>query len=114
MAFDPNSAEASRIGWSYRSDIARDLFALLNDERRARGLAELRWDDRLADVATRWTQHMIVEDAYGHSTAEFRSVASYPGTGENILMGQRGAKDAHLDWMRSDGHRANILGHWQS
>ena len=57
---------------------------------------------------------MIVEDAYGHSTAEFRSVASYPGTGENILMGQRGAKDAHLDWMRSDGHRANILGHWQS
>lgn len=52
---------------------------------------------------------MLVEDAYAHSTAEFRSVAGYPATGENILMGYRGAKDAHVGGMKSDGHGANIL-----
>lgn len=110
VAFDPNSAEASRTGWSHRTEIAHDLFERLNDERRARGLRELRWDDRLAEVASRWTEHMLVEDAYGHSTTAYRSAAGYPATGENILMGQRGARDAHVDWMLSDGHRANILG----
>jgi uncharacterized protein YkwD len=29
---------------------------------------------------------------------------------ENIAMGQSSASEAVADWMRSDGHRANILG----
>jgi uncharacterized protein YkwD len=29
---------------------------------------------------------------------------------ENIAMGQASAAEVVADWMRSDGHRANILG----
>lgn len=52
---------------------------------------------------------MIDEGAYGHSPPEFRALPEFVGTGENILMGYRGAQDAHVGWMRSDGHRTNIL-----
>ena len=51
----------------------------------------------------------MLASGYRHSTAEFRAHPDFAGTGENISMGPTNATEAHVGWMESDGHRANIL-----
>jgi hypothetical protein len=102
---------SAQIGWApaMESDhLARDMYIRVNDERTARGLAPLLWDEELADRARRWSETMIAT-RYEHSTAEFRAHPAYTGTGENIHMGTQTANGAHVGWMLSDGHRDNIL-----
>lgn len=104
-------SESARIGWSDAIDsdfLARDIFVRVNDERAARGIAPLVWDDDLADIARRWSETMIAT-TYEHSPEAFRAHPAYHGTGENIYMGPRSADEGHVGWMRSAGHRDNIL-----
>lgn len=89
-------------------DLARDVFDRVNAERARRGLWELSWHDGLAERAERWSQRMIAE-GFEHSTAEFRRHPDVAGTGENIAMGQIDTEELHVGWMRSDGHRVNVL-----
>lgn len=102
---------SEQIGWTPGLDsdhIARDIYERVNDERAARDLPPLVWDEDLADRARRWSEIMIAT-TYEHSTAEFRAHPAYSGTGENIFMGPHDAGEAHVGWMLSDGHRDNIL-----
>jgi len=110
---DPMALEqdSERIGWgaaSEGSDIARDIYERVNDERIERGLSPLAWHPGLADIARRWSEEML-SSGYRHSTAEFRAHPDFAGSGENIFMGPTDATEAHVGWMESDGHRANIL-----
>lgn len=97
--------------------IAADVFDRLNDERAARGLPPLRWDAQLAGLATGSSVQMSRTDDYVHSDLD--QVIQDPaygerwsGLGENIQHippGHSTAGRAHAGWMRSDGHRMNIL-----
>ena len=110
--FEPSGEESQRIGWYDPlsvNDIAWDIHLRVNDERTARGLAALVWDEQLAALARQWSEEMIRTGVFAHSPDGFRYHATYPGTGENIHMGTRGATDAHVAWMTSDGHRDNLL-----
>ena len=109
----PSSLErdSDRLGWSDAIEadaVARDVYLRVNDERRARGLPPLEWHEGLADIARGWSEEMIAT-SYRHSTAEFRAHPDFSGTGENIAMGQSSSDGLHVGWMRSDGHRENIL-----
>ncbi|MEX2375827.1 MAG: CAP domain-containing protein [Dehalococcoidia bacterium] len=109
----PSSFEGNsdRIGWSDAMDadvVARDVYVRVNDERRARGLPTLEWHEGLADIARRWSEEMIAT-TYEHSSPEFRAHPEFLGTGENIFMGPESSDELHVGWMRSDGHRENIL-----
>jgi uncharacterized protein YkwD len=88
-----------------------ELFALMNADRSARGLAPLEWDDRLAGTAQRVSDTMaesqLVTDedlgpilalGYTHAGAN-RLVAPYASTGISIEYG----------WMGSSTTRATIL-----
>lgn len=90
--------------------LARDVFDRVNRERGRRGLHPVVWDDELADKAGRWSAHMTTA-GFEHSDGAFRATAAYPGTGENIALGQLHTGELHVGWMRSDGHRYNILAH---
>lgn len=103
--------DSDRIGWSNAMEadaVARDVYVRVNDERRARGLSPVEWHEGLADIARRWSEEMITT-TYQHSTPEFRAHPEFIGTGENIFMGPRTSDELHVGWMRSDGHRENIL-----
>jgi len=76
------------------------IVARTNDERARRGLAPLSADPSLMNGARRQASWM----------ARSRTLAHGRGVTENIGMGQGTAGEAVGDWMRSDGHRANILG----
>jgi uncharacterized protein YkwD len=102
---------SAQLGWSDAAssrDIALDVYERVNEERLARGLTPLTWHDGLASIAESWSEHMI-EHVYEHSTAEFRAHPDFVGSAENIAMGYLDSGELHVGWMRSDGHRQNIL-----
>jgi uncharacterized protein YkwD len=102
---------SAQVGWTEAPasrDIALDVHERVNEERLARGLAPLAWHEGLTSIAESWSEEMI-EHVYEHSTAEFRAHPDFAGSAENIAMGYRDSGELHLGWMRSDGHRENIL-----
>lgn len=76
------------------------VIARTNDARAKRGLAPLTADAALMNGARRQASWM----------ARNRNLSHGQGVTENIAMGQSTAAEVVADWMRSDGHRANILG----
>ena len=76
------------------------VVARTNDARAKRGLGPLSADASLMNGARRQASWM----------ARNRNLSHGQGVTENIAMGQSSASEAVADWMRSDGHRANILG----
>jgi len=112
-------------------DIELDIFRRVNDERRARGMATLRWDGTLAGMARDWSREMARRGALAHRTDLSRP--GFEGMGENVLMappscgyyvtsGGRvpssacfevqafpSSGAAHTLWMQSAGHRQNVV-----
>jgi uncharacterized protein YkwD len=87
---------------------AADLFARLNDERRARGLAPLRWNGELAAYATNWSKTMAASSMHHSNIGNL--LGSFNYVGENIAYGKGAAESSlHLAWMHSQDHRDNIL-----
>ncbi len=76
------------------------VVARTNDARAKRGLGPLSADASLMNGARRQASWMARNSNLSHGQ----------GVTENIAMGQSSASEAVADWMRSDGHRANILG----
>ena len=96
--------------------IARDLFTRVNAERKARGLTPLSWNGDLARLATDWSGQMARTGQFVHrdlDAARSRpGIAQFSALAENIAWVRGYADDAyqlHLGWMRSDGHRHNLL-----
>jgi uncharacterized protein YkwD len=112
----PPAPEVESAPGSSEAQIAQDILRRVNDERAARGLAPLAWDPTLAALASDWSVTMARTGNFNHR--DLRSVAGQPGfagvyagLGENIAYttGNRSSGNLHQLWMRSAGHRANIL-----
>ncbi|MDT0276572.1 CAP domain-containing protein [Blastococcus goldschmidtiae] len=95
--------------------MARALFDRVNAEREARGLGPVAWDGALAEVAADWSEAMagtgVLEHQDMRSLLDRDELDGFSGVGENIFTasGPVPAGVAHVGWMRSDGHRANVL-----
>ena len=99
-----------------RNESERELFELLNRERTANHLPELKWDDALFKAARKHALLMLdlnimehqlpgepgLEERLTNAGARFTYIA------ENIALGKDSAT-IHHGWMDSPGHRANIL-----
>ena len=99
-----------------RNESERELFELLNHERSANNLPELKWDDALFKAARQHALLMLDQDDFDHRlpgepALEERLTnagARFTYIAENIAMGKDSAT-IHNGWMHSPGHRANIL-----
>ncbi|HKW62167.1 MAG TPA: CAP domain-containing protein [Candidatus Acidoferrum sp.] len=99
-----------------RNESERELFDLLNDERLANDLPELEWDDALFKAARQHALLMLNLNTMEHQLPgepglEERVTAAgarFTYLAENIAIGKDSAT-IHSGWMRSPGHRANIL-----
>lgn len=80
-----------------------DLLARINDERAARGIGALAWDESLAAGARDWAIEMS-RSGMRHSPSSGRDY------GENIQYLTAGTSGAlHAQWMNSTSHRDNIV-----
>ncbi|MFF5258867.1 CAP domain-containing protein [Actinomadura viridis] len=98
------------------SAIETTVATLTNKERTARGCAPLRIDSRLVTAARRHSQDMAANDYFDHTSRNGDSpwdrmkAAGYTSPGaENIAKGYSTAAAVVEGWMKSPGHRANIL-----
>jgi len=100
------------------------VLCLHNQERARHGLPRLRENPRLRRAAVRHTGHMVDARFFDHTTPAgttmvdrirrtgYTSGARAWSLGENIAWGSgrlATAAQIHRAWMRSPGHRANIL-----
>lgn len=94
----------------------QELFASVNQARRAQGMPALRWDESLVTAARR---HAAVMAAHGEAQHQFEGEpnlsARVKQTGahvgwlsENVIVGTS-AEEVHGQFMNSPNHRANIL-----
>lgn len=86
----------------YNSDYAQQVFALVNQERANNGLTALTWDSSMASYSDR--RAMEITTDFSHNSAGGKM-----NVGENIAKGAISPDMVMDGWMRSDGHRANIL-----
>lgn len=100
---------------SDKSSYAKRVFEIVNENRRAYDVEELEWDDVLASCAQERAYEL--RDRFSHtrpddskwSTILSETGVSYRSAGENIASGQTSAKAVMTSWMKSTGHKNNIL-----
>ncbi|KGH46197.1 MULTISPECIES: CAP domain-containing protein [Modestobacter] len=111
----PQSAPAGDGDAPAEEQIARAVFDRVNAEREARGLEPVAWNDALATVARDWSAEMADTGEFVHQdireVLQGDELAGFESVGENIFSatGPVPAGTIHAGWMRSDGHRANVL-----
>jgi uncharacterized protein YkwD len=99
-----------------RNESERELFELLNHERAANNLPEMKWDDALFKAARQHALLMLDLNMMEHQLPNEPALderltnagARFTYIAENIALGKDPAT-IHNGWMHSPGHRANIL-----
>ncbi len=101
--------------------LERETFDLINLRRLDQGLSELKWNERIADLARRHSQNMAVHGFFSHiglhgdmvdSRAVDFGLDDWNGIGENIAFNkglENPSSFAVERWMLSNGHRNNLL-----
>ncbi|GAP97898.1 CAP domain-containing protein [Leptolyngbya sp. NIES-2104] len=100
--------------------IETTIYQQINQVRQQDGLKGLKKNDRLAEVARRYSQQMAEKEFFSHTGADGTNVAdrveagqiSFQIVGENLYMGtniRQPADNAVEGWMNSPGHRENLL-----
>ncbi|MET8578333.1 CAP domain-containing protein [Streptomyces sp. NPDC005012] len=100
-----------------QEDAARaQVLQLVNQERAAAGCSPVKADSGLTELADDFSSAMAEQDFFDHTdpsgaTPWDRAAAAGVSNlgGENIARGQADAAAVMDAWMKSDGHRANIL-----
>ena len=98
------------------SDAEQQLFASVNQARRARGLPDLKWNETLAGAARRhaalMAQHGSAEHGYaGEPTLASRITKAgghFVWLAENVIQGAS-AESIQEGFLKSANHRANML-----
>lgn len=94
-----------------------DVLTLVNKERRKRGIAPLTMNNNLRLLARMKSADMRDKGYFSHYSPTYGSPfnmmikygVKFSAAGENIAMGQPTAASVMNSWMKSSGHRANIL-----
>lgn len=99
----------------------REIFRLVNRERRKRNLNELEWNADLAEMARKYSEKMADENFFSHFDLQGANVAKraqkarikgWTRIGENLFTIENYSsfdRFAVKAWMNSPSHRQNIL-----
>jgi len=94
------------------------LLAAVNRERERRGLRALGFDSRLAAAAARHSRAMAERGFFDHCDPDTRTRVwdrvedagyRWRAIGENVAAGWSDADEVIARWLRSSGHRRNLL-----
>jgi uncharacterized YkwD family protein len=90
---------------------------LVNVEREKNGLSALYLDRTMSDIARTKSQDMSANKYFAHESPTYGNAGNmlrqfginWSSWGENIAYGQDTPEEVVSAWMKSPGHRANIL-----
>jgi len=94
----------------------KEMFNLVNEERRKRGIASLDWRVEIVPVARAHATDMWEREYFGHVSPDGKDIGdrlqeqniTYFVAGENLALAPT-LQTAHTGLMNSEGHRKNIL-----
>ncbi|SES09744.1 uncharacterized protein, YkwD family [Psychrobacillus sp. OK032] len=97
--------------------VIQQVIDLTNQERAKAGLNALQMDSTLTQSAQVKSQDMKNKNYFSHTSPTYGSPfdqmeslgITYKSAAENIAMGQRTAVEVVDAWMKSPGHKANIM-----
>ncbi|WP_091235115.1 CAP domain-containing protein [Fontibacillus panacisegetis] len=100
-----------------KSEFAKQVVDLVNQERAKAGLQPLKSDAALTNVAMIKAKDMYNNNYFDHNSPTLGSPfdlmksegIQYRTAGENIAKGQRTPQEVMNAWMNSEGHRQNIM-----
>ncbi len=98
-------------------EFEKKVVELTNKERTERGLKPLKLSEELTTVARAKSKDMRDNNYFDHTSPTYGSPFTmmtdfgidYTAAGENIAAGQKTPAEVVEDWMKSKGHRENIL-----
>lgn len=98
-------------------NVETEVLTLVNQERAKVGLRSLEMDWELQRVARTKSQDMAQKNYFSHQSPTYGSPfdmmkqfgIQFSSAGENIASGQRTPQEVMQSWMKSPGHRENIL-----
>jgi len=107
------------LGTQVNADPARDVAQLTNSYRAQIGLPPLRVSQHLERVAQAHGEDMVRNRFFSHWGSDGSDVGDralrdgygYCVIAENIAQGHRSAREVAKGWMKSSGHRQNMLDH---
>lgn len=88
------------------------IYSQTNAQRKANGKGSLAASPHLNKIAQDWANHLAKTSEWRHNPnvfAQVRSVGTWTLVGENLSAGYANGNDAVDGWMKSPGHRSNIL-----
>ncbi|MEU5851661.1 CAP domain-containing protein [Saccharopolyspora shandongensis] len=98
------------------TSVEDQVVALVNKERAGAGCGAVKIDSRLTKAAAEHSADMAKRTYLEHTTpdgvtfTQRISKAGHPSpAAENIAQGYQSADEVMAGWMKSDGHKANIL-----
>lgn len=83
-----------------------ELMSSHNIERYKRNLPQLEYNEELEQRAQSWAEYMAKKNSLKHGSLKG---TSFNYVGENIAWGQMSVDKVTDAWMKSPGHKANIL-----
>ncbi len=110
-----NNSSNNELNNSLSAD-EKEVFDLINTQRKNNGLSALKVDSEVQKVARIKAQDMVDNNYFSHTSPTYGSPfdmlksfkVSYNTAGENIA-GNSSNSSAVTAWMNSSGHKANIL-----
>jgi uncharacterized protein YkwD len=94
----------------------REVIALVNEQRRAAGCGPVQQSAKLTSAAYRHSKDMAVNDFFSHTGSDGSSpwdrakrVGYQKANSENLAAGHETAEQVVEAWMKSPGHRQNVL-----
>ncbi len=95
----------------------QEFVRLVNAERRSMGCPELKWDSRVASIASAHSADMVSRNFFSHTNPDGKSPfdrleeskVAFSAAAENIALGPKTGREAYETWMRSPEHRKNML-----
>ncbi|HLM00974.1 MAG TPA: CAP domain-containing protein [Pyrinomonadaceae bacterium] len=116
-----SASTSSRVSAAGFDEGEQEIFGLINQERRKKGLDELAWDANLARLAREYSEKMARENFFSHydrsgeaveGRARARRIKNWSKIGENLYFCEGYDNPnamAVRGWMKSPSHRDNIL-----
>ncbi len=95
----------------------QEFVQLVNAKRRSIGCPELKWDSRVAAIASDHSADMVSRHFFSHTNPDEKGPGErlqesnlvFSSAAENLVRRAKSAREAFDAWLSSPGHRRNML-----
>lgn len=117
LLFSSSYSDEKRVCTDPADPVILEFVRLVNIKRFAAGCQKLKWDDRVAAIARDHSRDMAWRNFFSHTNPDGKdpfdrfeeSNLLFSAVAENIALGPRTGKEVYNAWLRSPGHRKNML-----